>query len=78
MKNNFVQESAIALVLIALTILLLNPFHFWMPEVIVMCMLALIFIVFALYAIFIMHEKAHDERETAHRMLSGRVAFLAG
>ena len=78
MKNNFVKEVTIALILIVLTILLLNPFHFWMPEMMVMVMLVLTFVVFALYAIFIMQEKAQDEREIAHRMLSGRVAFLTG
>ena len=58
--------------------LLLNPFHFWMPEMMVMAMFAVTFIVFALFAIFVLREKAQDEREVAHRMLSGRVAFLVG
>jgi Na+/glutamate symporter len=41
-------------------------------------MLVLTFIALALFAIFVLREKAQDEREIAHRMLSGRVAFLVG
>jgi len=78
MKNNVTKEIAVSGVLIVLTVLLLNPFHFWMPEMMVMLMLALTFIVFALFAIFVLNEKAQDERELAHRMHSGRVAFLVG
>jgi hypothetical protein len=78
MKNNFTKEVLVSLALIVLTVTLLNPFHFWMPEVVVVAILAVTFIVFALFSIFILREKAQDEREMAHRMLSGRVAFLVG
>jgi len=78
MKNNLKIEVVISLVLVILTVLLLNPFHFWMPDMIHMVMLALTLAIFALFAIFILREKVMDERETVHRMLSGRVAFLAG
>ena len=78
MKDNFSKEIAISLILIVLTILLLNPFNFWMPEMVVMIMLALTFVAFAAFAIFVLQEKVQDEREVAHRMLSGRIAFLVG
>jgi divalent metal cation (Fe/Co/Zn/Cd) transporter len=78
MRNNFTKEIVVSSVLIVLTVLLLNPFNFWMPEMMVMLMLALTFIAFALFAIFVLREKVQDERELAHRMLSGRVAFLVG
>lgn len=78
MQNNFTKEIAVSLMLVVLTILLLNPFHFWMPDMMVMVMLVLTFVVFALLAIFVLREKAQDEREVAHRMLSGRIAFLTG
>ena len=68
----------ISLVLVVLTVLLLNPFHFWMPNMIHMVMLALTLVIFALFAIFILREKVQDERDAVHRMLSGRVAFLTG
>jgi len=78
MKNNLKIDIAISLVLVILSVLLLNPFHFWMPNMIHMVMLALTLVIFALFAIFILREKVEDERDLAHRMLSGRVAFLTG
>jgi len=78
MKNNLKIEVVISLVLVVLAVLLLNPFHFWMPNMIHMVMLALTLVVFAFFAIFILREKVQDEREAIHRMLSGRVAFLTG
>lgn len=78
MKNNFIKEIIISLVLIILAILLLNPFYFWMPTMIHMTMLALTLVIFAFFAIFILREKVQDERDAVHRMLSGRVAFLTG
>ncbi len=72
------MEIGISSVLVILTILLLNPFHFWMPTMIHMVMLALTLAIFALFAIFILRERIQDEREAIHRMLSGRVAFLTG
>ncbi len=78
MKNNIKIEIAISSILIALTTLLLNPFHFWMPNMIHMLTLGITLVVFALFAIFILREKVQDEREAVHRMLSGRVAFLTG
>jgi len=78
MKNNLKMEIGISLILVILTILLLNPFHFWMPNMMHMLVLGITLVVFALFAIFIVREKAQDEREAAHRMLSGRVAFLTG
>lgn len=78
MKNKKYKEIIIALLLIALTILILNPYHFWMAGMMQITILALIFILFVIYASFIIREKAVDEREDLHRMLAGRNAFLAG
>ncbi len=72
------KEIITSSVLIALAVLLLNPFHFWMPDMFVMAILASLFVVFVLFSIFVLQEKAQDEREVVHRMLSGRAAFLAG
>ena len=78
MKNNLKIEIGISSVLVILTVLLLNPFHFWMPNMMHMLILGITLVVLALFAIFILREKVQDEREAVHRMLSGRVAFLAG
>lgn len=78
MKNSFIQEIIVSLVLIMLLILLLNPFHFWMPDAFLMMMIVGLIVVFALFAGLIWKENARDERENLHRMLAGRIAFLAG
>jgi hypothetical protein len=77
MKNN-IKETIVTVCLIAIAILLLNPFHFWMPDMMVMCMLAIALALFGIFASFILREKAVDERDDVHKTLAGRNAFLAG
>ena len=77
MKNNL-KETIVALALIVIAILLLNPFHFWMPNMIVMCMLATALVLFGIFASFILREKSVDERDDQHKSLAGRNAYLTG
>ena len=77
MKNNL-KETIVTIGLIAIAILLLNPFHFWMPDMMVMCMLAITLALFGIFASFILRERSVDEREDQHKSLAGRNAFLAG
>ena len=81
MKNNlinFKRELIISVILIILLVLILNPYHFWMPNMVYMAILAITVAVFGVFASFVFHEQIKDEREGAHRMLAGRIAFLAG
>jgi hypothetical protein len=77
MKNNL-KETIVTVALIVIAILLLNPFHFWMPDMVVMCMLAITLGLFGIFASFILRESIIDERDSQHRTLAGRNAFLAG
>ncbi len=77
MKNN-IKETIVTVGLVVIAILLLNPFHFWMPDMVVICMLAIALGLFGVFASFILREKIVDEREGQHRMFAGRNAFLAG
>lgn len=77
MRNN-VKETVVTAVMIALAVLLLNPFHFWMPDMVVLCMLAFALALFGLFASFILREESVDEREDQHKALAGRNAFLVG
>lgn len=76
-KSTCIQLVSAALVLILAT-LLLNPFHFWMPGMAQMAMLACLLVAFAVLSAYFLQEQAGDEREIAHRMLAGRVAFFIG
>lgn len=81
MKNNltnFKKELIVSAILIVLLILMLNPSHFWMPDMMHITILALTIVIFGIFASFVLHERAKDEREGAHRMLAGRIAFLSG
>ncbi|MEK7061818.1 MAG: hypothetical protein AAB957_01000 [Patescibacteria group bacterium] len=78
MKNNFLQEIFVSLALIVLLVLFLNPFGFWMPNSLLIMMIAGFIVVFALFTSFIWRETAQDEREALHRFMAGRIAYLAG
>ncbi len=77
MKNNL-KETIVTVCLIVIAILLLNPFNFWMPDMMVVGMLAVALVLFAMFASFILREKIVDERDMLHRTLAGRNAFLVG
>jgi hypothetical protein len=77
MENN-IKETIVTFALIGISVLLLNPFHFWMPDMVVVCMLAIALGLFGIFASFILRETVVDERESQHRTLAGRNAFLAG
>lgn len=76
-KNIGVQLISAGAVLV-LAVLLLNPFHFWMPGMAQMAMLGCLLVAFAVLSVYLLQEQAHDEREASHRMLAGRVAFFIG
>ena len=78
MKNDNISEFGISLLLIALLVVLLNPFNFWMQSTLLMVILAVFVALFAFYISFFWREKASDEREELHRMVAGRYAFFAG
>lgn len=77
MKNNF-PEIFTTVSLVIITVLLLNPFGFWMPDMMVVGMLVLALVFFGIFASFILREKVIDERDAVHETLAGRNAFLAG
>lgn len=77
MKNNFIEVGTMVC-LIVIAILLLNPFDFWMPDMMVMGMLVLALILFGVFATFVLREKTIDERDAVHETLAGRNAFLVG
>lgn len=78
MKNNFNKEISVSVVLVALLLFILDPFDMVMPSMAQMTALVLAVAAFGIFASFILRESAGDEREGAHRMFAGRVAFLSG
>jgi uncharacterized membrane protein len=77
MKNN-IFYVIVALVLVVLLALLSDAFMVWMSKGLQMITLLTVVVFMVLWAGFIMHERAHDEREAAHIMQAGRIAYLSG
>jgi len=77
MKNNALQLF-VALAVLVLALVVLNPLHLFMPTMLAMLALAALFVLFCIYAVFVLAERSFDEREAQHRALAGRAAFLAG
>ncbi|PIR89250.1 MAG: hypothetical protein COU07_02195 [Candidatus Harrisonbacteria bacterium CG10_big_fil_rev_8_21_14_0_10_40_38] len=78
MKKTLLQEIGLAIIVIALGVLLINPSGSWMPEKGVMVASLSLIITFGLFGTFIWRERARDERENMHRLIAGRIAFLSG
>ncbi|MBI3573991.1 hypothetical protein HY090_02990 [Candidatus Kaiserbacteria bacterium] len=78
MTKNDLKQTITAGGLVLLLILILNPYHFWMPTMAHMTLLGAAVVAFGLFASFMLRENAADERDGVHRMLAGRAAFLSG
>ena len=78
MEKDTQNEIIVAVILIILILLFLNPFGFFMPDMLVYMMIAGVVVLFALFAGFVWKEKVRDEREQLHKMIAGRLAYLAG
>ena len=77
MKHTYIHLVSAVLVLV-LSVLLLNPFHIWMPGMTQMTVLGCLLVAFAVLSVYLLQENGGDEREATHRMLAGRVAFFIG
>lgn len=73
-----IKEYFIIIALLAVFLLLLNPFGWWMPSMMLAGLLIIALVIFGLFAAFTVKEKTHDERESQHRVTAGRLAFVAG
>lgn len=76
-KHTYIQALSTVLVLL-FSVLLLNPFHIWMPGMSQMAVLGCLLVAFAVLSVYLLQENGGDEREASHRMLAGRVAFFTG
>ena len=77
MENKTTHISIAVLLIVCLT-LLSDPFMLWMPMGAQMAALLGAAVLLAIWAGFVMYERAPDEREAVHRMNAGRMAYLSG
>ena len=78
MKNNFIAEIFISVVMLGLVVALLNPFGLWMTDMATMSVIVLLVVVTTIFVIYVWNESAKDEREVLHRFYASRLAFLLG
>jgi len=76
--RNTITHTFVGIVTVVLLLLLTDPFMYWMPEQMVMAVLAGASVLMCFWMGFVAYERAADEREVQHRMFTGRVAYLAG
>jgi len=67
-----------ATLLLVVLLCVINPGHFWMPDMLAMTLSALLLVVFSIFAAFVWRERASDEREQLHKLLAGHTAFIIG
>ena len=77
MKNKFIGEIIIAVILIALLGLFMNPMNLLMPQPMHMVMVPLLVILFVVFAGFLWKETRGDEREQLHKFIASRFAYFA-
>lgn len=78
MNRSTLFEILSALVFCVVAVLIINPAHFWMPSMAHTTMLAIAAAAFGAFVVFVLKERAADEREERHRALAGHIAFLCG
>ena len=71
-------ESLVGCGVLALSVVLLNPFGVFMPDMLVIALVAIMLVAFSFFSVFIIKESARDEREVLLRMVASRYAFLLG
>ncbi len=78
MRNKFSAELILGCTLIALLLLLVNPWKWWMPTPLEMMIVALIVALFSIFLIFVWRERPRDEREQRQQGLSAHMGFMIG
>lgn len=78
MKDNYMSEFVIAVILMIFLVLVVNPFQFWIPDTLHMMLIIGFAIMSFVFAGIIFKEKSKDERELVHRNTAGRLGYLVG
>ena len=78
MKNNFITEIVVSIIMLGLVIALFNPFNLWMTDMATMSVIILLVVVTTIFVAYVWNESAKDEREVLHRFYASRLSFLLG
>jgi len=78
MKNKFISELILSVVLIGLLLFFLNPVLVFLPRPMHPFMIPLLVILFIILAGMLWKERPGDEREQLHTFIASRFAYFAG
>lgn len=78
MKDNYIAEIGISILLIICLILLSDLCSSWMPKGLYMIITISLAFLFLLFVTLVWKEQARDEREYLHRYIASRFAYLSG
>lgn len=73
----FIQTVSSILIVI-ITVIFLNPTHLTMPESVQSMLTLSLILAFLTFSALVLKEHTTDERESLHRLVSGRISYLAG
>ena len=77
MKNRFVGELIISILLIGLLVFFINPLDLLMPHMLHPFMIPFLVVLFILFAALLWKETPGDEREQMHKFMASRYAYFA-
>ncbi len=77
MKNNFIGEIVLSILLIWLLICFIKPIEPLIPAILHPMMVPLLGILFIVFSGFLWKEKPGDEREQLHKFIASRFAYFA-
>ena len=78
MKNKFIGEIVISLILIGFLVCFINPFDLLMPQQMHPFMVPLLVLLFVIFTALLWKEKPGDEREQLHKYIAARFSYFAG
>ncbi|MBI5356226.1 hypothetical protein HZB78_01275 [Candidatus Collierbacteria bacterium] len=77
MKNKFIGEAIISLVLVGLLVFFINPLDLLMPQPLHPFMVPFLVVLFIVFTGFLWKETPGDEREQFHKFIASRFAYFA-
>lgn len=77
MKNKFIGEAIISIILIGLLVFFLNPLELMMPKSMHAIMIPLLIVLFIVFTGVMWKETPGDEREQLHKFIASRFAYFA-
>ncbi len=76
MKNNFLGEIIISILLIGLLVFFVNPLGYFMPQALHPFMIPFLVVLFIILAGFLWKETPGDERVKLHKFIASRFAYF--